>query len=171
MSTTSTNLICPTCGNIIPFTELTLYHDPEQILRCNKCGYEFRKGPEGIENTVLDYLRAKRELQAVQYYRHATGANLKDSNDYMKDVAKRYGIELKKCFIATACYGYNSPEVELFRSFRDERLLKSSYGKFAVNIYYSASPFIANTIYSNKLLKNIVIKLLLKPLLKIINKT
>ena len=170
MTTSSSNLICPTCGNVIAFSELTLYHETDNILRCSKCGYEFKRGKEGIENTVIDYLRSNKEMQAIQYYRHATASDLKASKDYIEDVAKRYGIELKKCFIATACYGADSTEVDFLRNFRDNKLLKSFYGKVFVKVYYYASPFVFDTVYSNKLLKNYTVKLL-NAFIKLIKKT
>jgi hypothetical protein len=45
------------------------------------------------------------------------------------------------CFIATAAYGsYMEPHVVILRQFRDNILLKSSWGKVFVELYYKYSP-------------------------------
>lgn len=48
------------------------------------------------------------------------------------------------CYIATAVYGsYDAPEVLILRSFRDNRLSKSLFGRAFIKIYYKVSPPIA----------------------------
>jgi hypothetical protein len=61
----------------------------------------------------------------------------------------------KGCFIATACYGYDSWEVALLRQFRDKMLLKNYLGVLFVNIYYMISPPIANFIGNRVFMKTI----------------
>ena len=69
------------------------------------------------------------------------------------------------CFIATVCYGnYNSPEVLVLRQFRDEKLLKTFFGKVFVKFYYSVSPFFATLISKSDLLKKSVRKYFLEPI-------
>ncbi|MGE4231996.1 MAG: CFI-box-CTERM domain-containing protein [Bacteriovoracia bacterium] len=50
---------------------------------------------------------------------------------------------LTKCFLATAVYGPTSQEVLILRNFRDQVLLKSSFGKWATKVYYFISRPIA----------------------------
>jgi len=71
------------------------------------------------------------------------------------------------CFIATAAYGSAfTPEVIVFRRFRDDRLLGSKRGSYFVDIYYVLSPPFASLIARSKFLKRTVRKLLLAPLLR-----
>lgn len=61
-------------------------------------------------------------------------------------------LEDKKCFISTAAFGSDmADEVVLFRRFRDNILLKTSFGKWFVKKYYLHSPpwadFIARSDY------------------------
>ena len=69
------------------------------------------------------------------------------------------------CFIATACYGnYDAPEVLILRQYRDEKLLKSLFGKAFVKFYYSVSPFFAKIISKSDLLKKSIRKYFLTPI-------
>jgi hypothetical protein len=69
------------------------------------------------------------------------------------------------CFVATTCYGnYNAPEVLVLRQFRDDKLLKTSFGKAFVKIYYSFSPFFAKLISKSDWLKKSVRHYFLEPI-------
>jgi len=73
---------------------------------------------------------------------------------YLKD---KYG----GCYIATAVYGsYDSPEVYLLRSFRDNYLEKRNWGQQFVKFYYKYSPKFASKISPNSISSRII-KLLL----------
>ena len=67
--------------------------------------------------------------------------------------------EVKKspCFIATAAYGSPlHPYVRVLRDFRDKFLMSNKLGREFVELYYKYSPFVANFIAKNKVLKLIV---------------
>ena len=74
----------------------------------------------------------------------------------------------KGCFIATACYGIDSEEVNIFRSWRDNKLLKSQSGRNFVNFYYKISPPLASFISNKPILKK-VIRIGLHPIKEKIN--
>jgi hypothetical protein len=61
-----------------------------------------------------------------------------------------------RCFVATAAFEYNSPEVELLQQFRDAYLLKSSAGKAFVFLYYKLSPPVARVLDKSPFLRPIV---------------
>ena len=69
------------------------------------------------------------------------------------------------CFIATVVYGTPlSEEIDIIRSWRDEKLEKTNYGRFFIHIYYKISPSIAKYI-SQSNLKKYFIRILLKPVI------
>lgn len=70
------------------------------------------------------------------------------------------------CFIATASYGVESPDVGLLCSFRDNVLLKTEAGEWFVQEYYKYSPDAAKVIRNNDTLK-LTTRILLKPLVAV----
>lgn len=63
-------------------------------------------------------------------------------------------LDGKECFIATASYGsIMAPEVQTFRKFRSEFLLKSQIGKEFVRTYYRYSPPLADFISEHEWLR------------------
>jgi tetratricopeptide (TPR) repeat protein len=61
----------------------------------------------------------------------------------------------KACFIATAVYGEDAPEVQALRFFRDNYLARNSLSRRLVRAYYSISPPIADVIRRHKALRAI----------------
>jgi len=60
------------------------------------------------------------------------------------------------CFIATAAYGSpQAVEINLFRKWRDESLMKTNSGKTLINMYYTISPSIAFVISKSNYLRAI----------------
>jgi hypothetical protein len=75
----------------------------------------------------------------------------------------------KGCFIATAVYNdYNHPIVIELREFRDEFLENHLFGNIFIKVYYFLSPSIASIIAKSSLLKILIKKILLLPLISII---
>lgn len=69
-------------------------------------------------------------------------------------------VQSSSCFIATASYGHQDPNVKILRQFRDKVLMKSTLGREFVGFYYQVSPFIADWIgqyESAKLVTRIVL--------------
>lgn len=79
------------------------------------------------------------------------------------------GMPQSGCFIATAVYGTPlAPEVNILRNFRDKLLLGNKLGKEFVNFYYRNSPLIANFISKHPLLRQILRKVIIGPIIRII---
>lgn len=75
------------------------------------------------------------------------------------------------CFVATAVFGdYDHPIVRDFRYFRDNYLIKFSFGKRFVRVYYTYGPLLARLAYTNILVANLIRYFILKPLHFIIKK-
>ena len=79
----------------------------------------------------------------------------------------RYDITWKKsgCFVATAVYGnYDHPVVLDLRYFRDHFLDQKKWGRSFIKWYYTHSPYLANTISKNRVLRIMALLLVVKPL-------
>ena len=63
-----------------------------------------------------------------------------------KLLIKQSNAARPRCFIASAAYDGESPEVTALCAFRDQRLMLSRAGRAFVRLYYVASPPIANAI-------------------------
>lgn len=60
------------------------------------------------------------------------------------------------CFIATAVYGsYDSPQVLRFRQFRDQALLRNTFGRLFIKLYYQFGPYLATFVAKSRFLKAI----------------
>jgi hypothetical protein len=102
-------------------------------------------------------------------------ANFQDDNSYIAARQMKDEIENppKKgmCFIATAAYGSAlAPEVLVLSSFRDQVLLKFSSGQAFVRMYYVISPPLASLIAKNSILRIVVRRGLIAPILSIVNR-
>jgi hypothetical protein len=76
------------------------------------------------------------------------------NDDYSITATFKFG---EGCFIATAAYGTPmADEIQILRDFRDGYLLTNPVGKTLVDIYYTASPPIADFITEHPSLKPIV---------------
>lgn len=94
---------------------------------------------------------------------------LSDSSFIRAFTANSSSDEKSNCFIATAVYGEdNAPELELFRHFRDEFLLKEFAGRAFVVLYYSFSPYVAKLIRKSESLKRLTETFVLNPALCLI---
>jgi hypothetical protein len=107
--------------------------------------------------------------QAIVELDHIIG-NFPDSKIYLDARQLKDEIESQPkggCFIATAVYG--SPmatEVVLLSRFRDQVLLRSRLGSLFVRFYYHVSPALARLISRAEVLRVVVRRLVLKPLLR-----
>ena len=63
----------------------------------------------------------------------------------------------KGCYIATMVYGdYDDPNVQVLRSFRDEKLSKSFYGRKFIHYYYKYSPQLVSRLKDFKTINSFI---------------
>lgn len=127
--------------------------------------------PSQLEEQILDLCRQGKKIEAIKLYKESTGIGLRESKDYVDQLAQANRIITPKetggCFVATACYGnYDALEVLALRQFRDDKLLKTNIGKMFVRFYYVIAPPLAAVIAKSDLLKNLTRKYFLAPLAK-----
>lgn len=71
------------------------------------------------------------------------------------DIKSRHAVQ--GCFVVTACFGdEDHPVVLAFRSYRDEKLLKSSVGTRVVDFYYNVGPRMAQFIEPHYRVKKVL---------------
>lgn len=76
------------------------------------------------------------------------------------------------CYIATACYGsYNTPELLVFRNFRDTKLNKTLFGRSFIKVYYKTSPFLVKVIGDNKSINKFIKRCLDRVYVNLISKS
>ena len=110
---------------------------------------------DGITSDLIDFF----VFEANQVERNE--AIKKESVKILQDLERRRS----SCFIATVCYeSANAPEVVILRSFRDNTLLKTPYGRLFVKFYSKVSPSIAKILGKSGRATKFVRKYLLDPL-------
>lgn len=106
---------------------------------------------------------------ATEHWRKALEIN--PEHDRARQFLDTYGVKTSGCFIATAAYGnYNSPEVLYLSAFRDDVLKRTHLGRKFVNLYYTVSPCLAETISKFKKLQMISRVILFRPLIFVVQK-
>jgi len=121
---------------------------------------------------IIKLLKEGRKLAAVKLQKELTGMGLKESKDYVEQLAKENNIigivssEGKGgCFIATAAMGnYDHPVVVELRFFRDNWLLKRKWGLKFTNWYYVKGSKAAGIIEKSIILRKLTFILVVKPL-------
>jgi hypothetical protein len=121
-----------------PHTEITESTDEIKVKTAERDQYGFGRNvkittPYGHETPPSKNLGSLKE-KGVRY----TMKEYTISKKYIKgDNGQKYGSG-ESCFIATAVYGdMESPQVEILRKLRDQKLAKTKLGKKAIKFYYS----------------------------------
>lgn len=66
-------------------------------------------------------------------------------------------VESSSCFIATAAYETSShPDIDTFRAFREQIILRHFLGRFLVKVYYILGPYLAKFVSFHLPLKNFI---------------
>lgn len=83
----------------------------------------------------------------------------------MQEAYQQLRVHSKRCYIATYCYGEDHINLDILRSFRDQKL-NNKFGQFFVNSYYKTSPALINILKKHSRLGNIF-KFLAKPIINV----
>lgn len=122
------------------------------------------------ESSLIFLIQSGKYTRAIKEYMQASGCTLRQSKDYIDNIIRTKNVvplksgksKFEGCFIASICYGgYDIPDVQLFRNFRDEVLDKNFMGKLFIKYYYLASPKISKYIAKSEILKKIIRKYIL----------
>jgi hypothetical protein len=155
----------PSCGHLGRFRP---GRDPEpQPLRCSSCGSAFvgwfveALGPptqlpgrqrfsaktcdgervEVILPDEADSVFALAEGDLLAFLGRARGNWIGVEN--LATGGRFYPRRSGPCFLASAVYGQDAPQLERFRAFRDEALLTQAAGRALVALYYRVGPALA----------------------------
>lgn len=134
---------------------------------CSSCGEESIEIP-----CAICHLGMFRE-EAVQLVDPYRTTSTKGVHPWCVQYALERGFKKQSssCFIATAVYETPSaPEVAIFRTFRDERLTQHWAGRLFIETYYATSPPIARLLAKSRTLREMTKRLILNPILHVIEK-
>lgn len=97
------------------------------------------------EQELLALLQRRQKIAAIKRYRELRpGTELMDARKAVEALAARHGIQAtSNCFVATAVFGEDSPEVKVLRRWRDARLSRSAGGRVLICLYGRAGPPLA----------------------------
>ncbi|MFW5871886.1 MAG: CFI-box-CTERM domain-containing protein [bacterium] len=142
-------------------------NDVEMIQRCPN------QSKVSEYRNLVDFLIGKlgpiqiNQVKHICYWKDVRAAQAKST---AKKVGKTISAATEGCYIATMAYGdYEHPQVLKLRTFRDDFLRQSYFGRKFIELYYIYSPFIVGKL-KDKPKTNEIIRTLLDQLIKIIRK-
>lgn len=144
---------------------------------------EFTDHPRAHLNIGVLYAQSNDKDKACSHWEYIINNEdkLKKYESYYKDresaignlniAKKKPTAEKSGCFIATAVYGDTlSPEVAYLRQYRDSVLNTSKIGRAFTQLYYFVSPSLATVISKSHLLKTVIRKSILNPLISFLKR-
>ena len=103
---------------------------------------------------------------AYAYYNNYEASQIVEIKEGQTTIWRVYMQPRRICFIATVCYGYNHPNLETFRTFRDNFLMKNVFGRKLVYLYY----YIIGEPVAKFLVSHRAIRKTVKTILNVVNK-
>ncbi len=104
---------------------------------------------------------AQRIISDIGYAQHVAKTGTQGTKMNFYSTGEGGGGGGGGCFVATVCYGQNSPHVAALQGYRDQVLRKSRPGRAFVRWYYREGPAIAKEVKQNPVLTGGVRALLL----------
>lgn len=117
-------------------------------------GIEREHADERIRSTI-NAAYAYENMDKDQHGRRFSTRRYKISDEVNTSTGTRK-IEVKsgpQCFIATACFGPESEEVLVLKSWRDQRLRQSPAGRRFIGWYYGIGPTVAKVLQHHPVIK------------------
>ena len=151
------------------------------------CDVQFK---EDLINAMVKIIIADGEIEEgemtiLNFTATIVGLTTEDVTRIMKEENERIRVKIDKmkadnassssssggCFVATATMGdYDHPVVLDLRTFRDETLKKTLFGKVFIKVYYTFGPYPAAIIAKSKKLRSLSLKYLIEPLHRFVTK-
>jgi len=154
-------IICPNCGRV-DFTEYFLDEVPGREKEGYKSKHPVHQKSVPPKSQQKPESQWRSESQRKLDSQRKTVVRTNPSGRLESKVQKESSFSLTSdCFIVTATYGTSSYEkLAVFYRFRDNFLMKSSWGRVLTRIYYRISPFFAYLIRKSRTLRGISVILL-----------
>ncbi|MCT7950988.1 hypothetical protein NG798_14410 [Ancylothrix sp. C2] len=93
-------------------------------------------------------------LNVYRFFSESSSSNRYSTSTDVSSLSSEGSTSSSSCFIATAAYSTSThPDLDTFRSFRDEKLLPHPLGKNLVTLYYKTGPTIAKYIEKQPAIK------------------
>lgn len=189
-------LVCPHCETQNPYNLLS----DQSNCSCPNCGRNFQvllatvrakrgRASKGTREYVIrtitqsgehvlrftdaggsDLDLRSRDIMYICYKTNDKGVVDEHPSILCNDTTNQYTKIKKGCFIATATCGYNSLEVEILSSFRDNILSRNKIGLLLTRLYYLISPYLACCILEKARLKKNVRRFMVSPIAMLISK-
>jgi hypothetical protein len=124
------------------------------------------------DQKILEFCKQGKKLEAVKFRKEISGSDLATSKKYVEELCNKNGIKVEpksssNCFVVTATMGdpYH-PIVDEFRAYRDRKLLKNTFGKIFVKVYYKVGPYAASIISKSEMLRKFSFSFFVNPIYK-----
>lgn len=143
-----------------------LYHFFENKIEQNR---KFKLETKDLVNQYVSFLTKNPQLNlSLRIEDSIFEDNFNQAESYLNRMLNDVKSKNGGCYIATMAYGdYDHPQVLILRKFRDEKLSKSSFGRWFIKTYYHYSPKLVEQLKDSKLI-NSTIRSLLNLIIKMI---
>jgi tetratricopeptide (TPR) repeat protein len=136
-----------------------------QALDCFNRSIQASPTQAAYYNQGLCFWYLERKQEAANAFNLAQQGEDSDISMQAAKAIARMNEKQGFCFVATACYGsYDHPDVMTFREWRDSRLLRTSYGRVLVGLYYRFSPPVAERVARLPRVATFIRRAILQPL-------
>ena len=115
--------------------------------------------------------QTSREFYKKNYDQLEKIENMEEYSEKVNELLDDYKTQTSgggACFIATATLGENDYRLSYLRSYRDNYLLKRSFGRNLVKMYYEVGPFLSDFLKKHKVLNLLVKYFFVIPLSKLV---